>query len=63
MDNKSEKTTGSRRDVLKMLGLGAPAMAATVVATGSTAAAKEAPSSLGLRKTAHVEKYLETARF
>ncbi|MEO0822804.1 MAG: hypothetical protein AAF074_20555 [Pseudomonadota bacterium] len=56
------KQTTSRRDLLKLAGVGLPAAAVTVVA-GEQAAAVEAPETAGYRETAHVRKYLETARF
>lgn len=59
------KAAASRRDFLKLAAAGAPAVAVTAVA-GTRAeagvAAAEAPGE-GLRRTEHVEKYLETARF
>ena len=51
-----------RRGFLKLASLAAPAAAVTA-ATGGEAEAEEAPQGAGLRKTAHVKKYLETARF
>jgi hypothetical protein len=52
-----------RRGFLKLATLAAPA-AAMGSATGAPAAAAEAvPQGSGLRKTEHVRKYLETARF
>jgi len=60
----SDDTKGAtRRDFLKIAATGAPAAAVVAVAGGSEAAAAPAPGSAGLRRTAHVEKYLETARF
>lgn len=54
----------SRRDVLKLVGAGAP-VALAAAAIGGTPAAAAAPdgSGAGLRKTEHVKKYLESARF
>lgn len=54
----------SRRDFLKLAAAGAP-VAAVAAATGGAATAQpvEAPSALGLRKTEHVQKYLNSARF
>jgi len=60
---KEEKTTPSRRDFLKLAGTGAPAAAAALAISGTEAEAVEAETSSGLRKTEHVKKYLETARF
>ena len=59
-----EKAGTSRRDFLRLAATGAPAVAVTAVAgtTAEAAAGPEAPAE-GLRRTAHVKKYLETARF
>ena len=51
-----------RRGFLKLASLAAPAAAVTA-ATGARAEADEVPQGRGLRKTEHVRKYLETARF
>lgn len=61
----SEKAkTASRRDFLKLAGAGAPVAAVAVVTGGSAEAeAAEQHAGEGLRKTDHVRKYLETARF
>ncbi|MEL6769246.1 MAG: twin-arginine translocation signal domain-containing protein [Pseudomonadota bacterium] len=56
----TEKT--SRRDLLK-LGLAAAPAAAVTVVTGGKAEAAVEEAGEGFRKTAHVQKYLETARF
>ena len=54
----------TRRDALKFVGLGAPmAAAATAVGAVAPAEAAEAPETTGLRKTDHVKKYLDSARF
>lgn len=55
--------TASRRDFLKLAGAGAPVAAVAVVTGGTEAEAAEPVSGEGLRKTDHVQKYLETARF
>ncbi len=53
----------NRRGFLKLASLAAPAVAVTA-ASGGRAEADETPGkSAGLRKTEHVKKYLETARF
>lgn len=59
----SEKETGaSRRDFLKLAGAATPA--AVVAAVPGTVHADEADAeTAGLRRTEHVRKYLETARF
>jgi hypothetical protein len=61
---KSEKGADEgRRGFLKMAVSGAPA-AAIVVASGREAVAETVePQGTGLRKTAHVEAYLRSARF
>lgn len=61
---KSEKPVDqSRRGFLKLATTAAPAAAMTAVA-GQEAAAEEAePQGNGLRKTAHVKAYLDSARF
>ena len=64
MSEKSDTSvTTTRRDMLKLVGAGAPAAAAVAVTGGAAQAAEEAPTSLGMRKTEHVKKYFETARF
>ncbi|MEP0522227.1 MAG: twin-arginine translocation signal domain-containing protein [Hyphomicrobiales bacterium] len=55
--------TASRRDFLKLAGAGAPVAAVAVVTGGTEAEAAEPIAGEGLRKTDHVQKYLETARF
>lgn len=57
-----EKTAASRRDFLKLATVAAPVAAAAVV-TGTETAEAATPASSGYRKTEHVEKYLESARF
>lgn len=63
MSEDGSKAKNTRRDFLKMAVVGAPvAAAATVV--GETAVAEGAETrGEGLRKTAHVNAYLESARF
>lgn len=69
MSDKGKGTVGeevetSRRSFLKLAAAAPAAAAATVAAGGASAAeAVEAPSSMGLNKTEHVKKYLESARF
>ena len=60
---KKEKTAPSRRDFLKLAGTGAPAAAVALAISGTDAEAAEVEAGSGLRKTEHVKKYLETARF
>lgn len=60
----SEKaTTASRRDFLKLAGAGAPVAAVAVITGGTEAEAAEPTTGEGLRKTEHVQKYLDSARF
>ena len=60
----SEDKAASRRDFLKLAATGAPAAAAVAVTGGTAAAAgPEAASGEGLRRTEHVNRYLESARF
>lgn len=57
-------STPSRRDFLKLAATVAPGAALAAASGGQAAAAGvEAPSSLGLQKTEHVKKYLDSARF
>ena len=59
-----EKAGSSRRDFLKLAATGAPAVAVVAVTGGrAEAASLDAAQGAGLRRTAHVDKYLETARF
>jgi len=61
---KDDKAAQSRRDFLKLAATGAPAVAVASVAVGGKAAAGELEETGDrLRKTEHVKKYLETARF
>jgi len=61
MDDQ-KKEGASRRDFLKLAGTSAPA-AVAAVAVGAPAAAEEADTGSGLKKTEHVKKYLASARF
>lgn len=61
MSNEKAKT--SRRDFLKLAGTGAPAAVAALAISGTEAEAAEPATSLGLKKTEHVQKYLDSARF
>ncbi len=58
-----EKAANSRRDFLKLATVAAPAAAAVAVAGSGTAEAAAEPGGSGYRKTEHVEKYLDSARF
>lgn len=58
-----KKTDEGRRSFLKLAGISAPAAAALAVAPETAEAAEIETAGEGLRKTAHVKKYLESARF
>ena len=53
----------SRRDFLKLAAAGAPVAAAVAVTSAPAQAAPEPKTALGLQKTEHVQKYLDSARF
>ncbi len=57
------KADAGRRNFLKLAVTGAPAAAVAAATTGQAQAATEEPQGSGLRKTAHVKAYLESARF
>ena len=60
----SEKdVNASRRGFLKLAATGMPATVAAVASASVSAKMVDKPISAGLRKTEHVEKYFETARF
>ncbi len=59
----SEKETASRRDFLKLAGASAPGAVAALAAGQAADAAEAVEAGDGLRKTEHVRKYLESARF
>ena len=63
--NDPKTPATSRRNFLKLAAAGAPVAAtAAVVGTPAASQAVEEPASaMGLRKTEHVEKYLDSARF
>lgn len=62
-----DKAATSRRDFLKLASVTVPAVAVVAVTgagTAEAAGARESGSgSGGYRRTEHVEKYLESARF
>ena len=63
MSEDKKKADEGRRNFLKLAAVSAPVAAATAV-TGETAEAAEAePEGSGLRNTAHVKAYLDSARF
>ena len=54
----------SRRDLLKLMSAGAPVAVASVAVGATQASAEEvAETGAGLRKTDHVKKDLDSARF
>lgn len=59
---KEHDVDGNRRGFLKLASL-APVAAVTAGAGGKAEAAGTPGKGAGLRKTEHVRKYLETARF
>jgi hypothetical protein len=60
---KENSKAASRRDFLKLAGASAPAAAVALTAGGAEAEEVADATGAGLRKTAHVEAYLKTARF
>lgn len=64
MTDKTGTADEGRRSFLKFVGVAAPAAAATAAGTGAAEAAEEPKAEgSGLRRTAHVEAYLASARF
>jgi hypothetical protein len=63
MAKTRETTDEGRRSFLKLAASAAPAAAVTAVAGGEVEASESTAESTGLRKTAHVEAYLASARF
>ncbi len=59
----TEKTDEGRRSFLKLATVAAPAVAAAAVVTTDEAEAAPETQGEGLRKTAHVKAYLDSARF
>ena len=62
MTKPEKKADEGRRNFLKLAAMSAPA-AATAVTGTEAEAAEEASSGSGLRKTPHVQAYLDSARF
>ncbi|QHQ35280.1 twin-arginine translocation pathway signal protein [Algicella marina] len=58
-----DKPDVARRGFLKLAAVAAPATAALAAGTESAEAAEPETTGDGLRKTAHVKAYLESARF
>ena len=63
MTTGDEPRDGGRRDFIKLAAAGAPLAAVAAVSGGEAQAAQAAEPKAGLRKTAHVEAYLKSARF
>ncbi len=63
MTGKPEKTDEGRRSFLKLAAVSAPAAAVTAAGTTAAEAAEPEAEGKGLRKTAHVKAYLDSARF
>lgn len=62
MSEKGKADEG-RRNFLKLATVAAPATAIAAVSGGQAAAEVTEEAGKGLRKTAHVNAYLESARF
>ena len=60
--DETSKDGNSRRNFLKM-GLTAAPAAAAMAVVGTEASAEEAAPGSALKKTEHVKKYLDRARF
>ena len=63
MTDKRKPADTGRRNFLKMAATGAPAAAVAAVAGDKAEAVELETKSSGLRKTEHVKKYLDSARF
>jgi nitrous oxide reductase len=64
MSEKDRKTDESRRSFLKFAAVAGPAAAVAATGASEAEAAEEIrEEGKGLRKTAHVEAYLASARF
>lgn len=63
MKKDDDRADAGRRNFLKLAATAAPAVAVTAVAGGEAEAAESAAQGSGLRKTAHVQAYLDSARF
>lgn len=63
MRQKDDQADVGRRSFLKLAATAAPAVAVTAVAGTEAEAAGAEPQGSGLRKTAHVQAYLDSARF
>jgi hypothetical protein len=63
MSKKETPSDEGRRNFLKLAATAAPAAAVTAVAGGEADAASLENETKGLRKTSHVQAYLDSARF
>lgn len=64
MSDKAKTANEGRRNFLKLAAVAGPVAASTALGTAPAEAATEAePEGTGLRKTAHVKAYLDSARF
>lgn len=64
-NTETAKSTGNRRDFMKLAALGTVSSGAALLASSDKAEAVEvkSPSSVGYRETKHVQEYYRTARF
>ena len=61
---KDDSIDAGRRGFLKLAGAAAPAVAVAAATGGAgEASAEAAPEGAGLRETAHVKQYWDSARF
>ncbi|MDU8942052.1 twin-arginine translocation pathway signal protein [Ovoidimarina sediminis] len=63
MKKPDQKTGESRRGFLKLMSVSAPAAAVSAVTATEADAAEPVEEGSGLRMTAHVKAYLDSARF
>ncbi|ARE41851.1 hypothetical protein RGUI_3710 [Rhodovulum sp. P5] len=63
MNDSDIPTDKGRRTFLALAATAAPAVAVTAVSGTEAEAAEDTPEVTGLRKTAHVRAYLDSARF
>ncbi len=65
MTKPEAKADEGRRSFLKLMGVSAPAAAAAAVTANEADASSAEPEAegTGLRETAHVKAYLDSARF
>ncbi|MEM0946616.1 MAG: twin-arginine translocation pathway signal protein [Pseudomonadota bacterium] len=63
MKKDTSKADEGRRSFLKLAAVSAPVAAATAVTGEQAEAADSEPQGSGMRNTAHVKAYLDSARF